>query len=135
MAMTVTQNGVARAVQGVFYMMAGQENEYPYPCIIVNQPILRFLPQHLQCNGVYIAQATFLQDVRCIARDVEPNNSGLRTIRARVKTLLEGYSGAVTGGTVSSCIVDGFPPDSRYDNGGFIYSESLITFRITTQTT
>jgi hypothetical protein len=135
MALTVTQNGVARAVQGVYYMVAPQETEYPYPCIIINQPILWRLPQNLRCNGRWISQATFLQDVRCLARDVEPNDSGLRAIRARVQALLEGQGGAVTGGNINSCVVDSFPPDTRSDKGAYIYSESIITFKIATQVT
>lgn len=135
LALTVTQNGVARLVQGVNYLVAPQETENPYPCIIINQPILWSLPQHLQCNGIWIASATFRQDVRCVGRDVEPNDSGLLAMRARVKTVVEGTQGTVTGGVVSSCAVKGFPPDSRYDHGSYIYSEVFITFEITTQTT
>jgi hypothetical protein len=135
MALTVTQNGVARPVQGVHYLVAPQESENPYPCIIINQPILRYLPQNLRCNGRFITSATFLQDVRCVGRDVEPDDAGLRAIRARVKTLLEGQTGTVTGGLVTSTVVNGFPTDSRDDKGSYIYSETMITFQIATQLT
>lgn len=135
LALTVTQNSAARAVQGVYYLIAPQETAYPYPCVIINQPILRFLPQNLRCNGRFITSATFLQDVRCVARDVEPDDAGLVAMLDRVKTLLEGQQGTVTGGLVSSCVVDGFPPDSRIDKGSYIYSEIAITFQIATQVT
>lgn len=135
MALTVTQNGVARAVQGVYYMVAPQEVENPYPCVIIEQPLFLRAAQHLNCNGVFIAQATFSQDVIAQARDVEADDAGLRAIRARIKVLLEGQGGAVTGGNISQCKVRGYSPDIRRDNGSYIYSGIRISFEIATQVT
>lgn len=133
MAMTVTIGGEARVLQGIFYMIAPQEQEFPYPCIIINQPVTHQLAQPMHANGPYISQAGFLQDVRICARDVEPDNAQLRAIRARVMTLLEGQNGTVTGGRTNHCVVRSFTPDQRLDRGSYIYVEIGVTFHISTQ--
>lgn len=132
-ALTVTVNGTARSVQGVYNLVAPQETPNPYPCVIIESPVLVYMPQQLHCNGRYISQASFDIDMRFVARDVEPDDSGLRSLRAKAIELCEGQNGTVTGGRINSCIVRTFLPDQRLDKGTYIYTEISVTFRVAAQ--
>lgn len=133
MAMQVTVNGVARTLQGVFYMAASQEVENPYPNIIVETPFQKTLAQRMHPNGWRISQAALMHDIAVQARDVEPNDSGLKAIRARIITVLAGQSGTVTGGRTNGCQVDTYTPDQRIDKGTYIYSRIGVTFQVNAQ--
>lgn len=131
--LTVTVAGEAREVQGVFYLAAPQETANPYPAVIINQPLYANIAQRLQINGPWITAAVFEVEVRIAGRDVEPDDSGLRAIRAKVQELCEGQNGTVTGGRVDKCIVWPSSPDQRNDKGNFIYSDCFIKFRVGVQ--
>jgi hypothetical protein len=133
LALTVTTFGAARAVQGVFYMIAPQEQPNPYPNVIINTPITIAAAPPICINGLVFSQATFEIDVRVGAKDVEPDDAGLLAIRAKVIELAHAKSGAVTGGRVNSCAVYSarpFTPAQRVDKGTYIYSEIGVTFRV-----
>lgn len=134
-AMQVTVNGALRTLQGVFYMAAPQETENPYPSIIVESPYQDTLAQRMHPNGWPIGQASLMHDVAVHVRDVEPNDSALKAIRARAITVLAGKSGTVTGGRTNGCLVDSFPPDQRIDKGSYIYTRIGVTFKVAAQVT
>jgi hypothetical protein len=129
----LTVNGTQRKLQGVFYLVAPQEQSYPYPSVIVNQPITRSTGQRMHPNGPQLVALESLQQVWLQARDVEPNDANLRRMRARVIALLAGKTIAVTGGRAISCRIENFPADQRVDNGDYVYTRTGVTFLIAAQ--
>lgn len=131
MAMTVSVNGVARALQGVFYRAASQESENPYPNITHNYVALDAVPAaRMRPNGPRRSHVPLLWDVAIEARDVE--SEALAAMLARIDFLLEGYAASVTGGRIFR-IAYAAPFEIRIDRGAYIYTKVGITYSISAQ--
>lgn len=134
MAMEVDVQGTARALQGVFYKVAPQDVENPFPCIVIQSPFRLQLPRRMIPLGPQLFGAAFGIDVAIQARDVEPDDADLLAMRGRIRFLLEGTRGNVTGGTAWACWVEDFMPDDRQDKG-YIFTQIGLTFGVGAQVT
>lgn len=133
MNISVSVNGEPRTLQGVYYMAVPQEDENPFPHVLLASPIFVTAAQRMHPNGPYIRQATFWQDVWVQARDVAIDDPALSYMHARAIGLLEGQSGPVDGGAVTGCFVERFLPEFLFDEGGLIYSKIGTRFEMTVQ--